>query len=229
MHGQRPPRAGLYRRRDVAGDGDAQTHVAGPAPAGLLDARGPVLRSGGLPHLEGLRALARSQCTLTCKWTYLAHERPSWQGDFLRRHGIADMVERGRLPETATAIGADLGPLTAEAAEALGLTTACRVGAGLIDAHAGALGVLGGQAGDPATLDRHLALIAGTSSCVMALSAEPRPTHGVWGPYYGAVLPDCWLNEGGQSATGALPITSSAGMARAGRPTRPCIGASPPA
>ena len=36
------------------------------------------------------------------------------------------------------------------------------------------------------------------------LSAEPRPIHGVWGPYYGAVLPECWLNEGGQSATGAL-------------------------
>ena len=118
--------------------------------------------------------------------------------------GIADMAERGSLPETASPIGADLGPLRHDAAEALGLTTACRVGAGLIDAHAGALGVLGGYAGDTQGLDRHLALIAGTSSCVMALSAEPRPTHGVWGPYYGAVLPECWLNEGGQSATGAL-------------------------
>ena len=149
-------------------------------------------------------SLARSQCTLTCKWTYLAHERPSWQADFFARVGIPDMVERGRLPQTASPIGADLGPLTDEAAEALGLTAACRVGAGLIDAHAGALGVLGAYAGDPQSLDRHLALIAGTSSCVMALSAEPRPTHGVWGPYYGAVLPECWLNEGGQSATGAL-------------------------
>jgi FGGY-family pentulose kinase len=149
-------------------------------------------------------SLARSQCTLTCKWTYLAHESPSWQADFFARVGVPDMVERGRLPQTASAIGADLGPLTGEAAEALGLTTACRVGAGLIDAHAGALGVLGAYAADPQSLDRHLALIAGTSSCVMALSAEPRPTHGVWGPYYGAVLPECWLNEGGQSATGAL-------------------------
>ncbi len=149
-------------------------------------------------------SLARSQCTLTCKWTYLAHERPSWQADFFDAVGIPDMVERGHLPETASAIGTDLGPLTPQAAEELGLTTACRVGAGLIDAHAGALGVLGSHAGNLHGLDRHLALIAGTSSCVMALSAEPRPTHGVWGPYYGAVLPECWLNEGGQSATGAL-------------------------
>jgi len=149
-------------------------------------------------------SLARSQCTLTCKWTYLGHEEPGWQQDFFEQMGLADMTARGRLPERASPVGEDLGPLSPEAAEAMGLTTACRVGAGLIDAHAGALGVLGAYVGDAGGIDRHLALIAGTSSCVMALSAEPRPTQGVWGPYYGAVLPDCWLNEGGQSATGAL-------------------------
>ena len=149
-------------------------------------------------------SLARSQCTLTCKWAYLGHIEPGWQQDFFASVGIPDMVERGHLPERASPIGQDLGALTAQAAEQLGLTTHARVGAGLIDAHAGALGVLGAYAGDAQGLDRHLALIAGTSSCVMALSAEARPTPGVWGPYYGAVLPDCWLNEGGQSATGAL-------------------------
>ncbi|QDZ02984.1 FGGY-family carbohydrate kinase [Nitratireductor mangrovi] len=149
-------------------------------------------------------SLARSQCTLTCKWTFLAHEEPGWQRDFLESVGIADMPERGALPERASPIGADLGPLTPQAASELGLATTCRVGAGLIDAHAGALGVLAAFAGDRAEIERHLALIAGTSSCVMALSTAPRPCHGVWGPYLGAALPDCWLNEGGQSATGAL-------------------------
>lgn len=149
-------------------------------------------------------SLARSQCTVTCKWTYLGHESPGWQQDFFEGIGIPEILERGNLPDEASPVGQDLGPLTAEAAAGLGLTTACRVGAGLIDAHAGALGVLGGYAPDRGAIDRHLALIAGTSSCIMAFSAEPRPTQGVWGPYYGAVLPDCWLNEGGQSATGAL-------------------------
>ena len=148
--------------------------------------------------------LDRSQCTLTCKWTYLGHEAPGWQQDFFKLVGIPDVLERGNLPECTTPIGSDIGRLTATAAAALGLTSECRVGCGLIDAHAGALGLIGAYAGEPGAIDRHLALIAGTSSCVMALSPEPRPIRGVWGPYLGAVIPGIWLNEGGQSATGAL-------------------------
>ena len=149
-------------------------------------------------------ALNRSLCTLTCKWAYLGHETPGWQEDFFEDVGIPDVLARGNVPERASPVGADLGPLTPAAAADLGLTPDCRVGVGLIDAHAGTLGVLGGYAGDPGGIDQHLALIAGTSSCVMALAAEPRPIRGFWGPYLGAILPDCWLNEGGQSATGAL-------------------------
>jgi FGGY-family pentulose kinase len=148
---------------------------------------------------------ARSCCTVTCKWTYLAHEEPGWQHDFLTVMGLADLRARTAAPARASAIGAPLGHLTAAAATDMALTTTCTVGCGLIDAHAGALGVLGpALARGSAELDRNIALIAGTSTCHMALSAEPRRVNGVWGPYYGAVAPGLWLNEGGQSATGAL-------------------------
>lgn len=147
---------------------------------------------------------ARSQCTLTCKWTYLAHETPGWQADFLCAMGLEDLISRAALPDLASPVGTDLGPLTPEAARALGLTTMTRVTAGLIDAHAGAIGVLGEFAGDPAEIERHLALIAGTSSCVMAFSRAARLTPGVWGPYLGAAMPDLWMNEGGQSVSSGL-------------------------
>ncbi|MCV0397806.1 MAG: FGGY-family carbohydrate kinase [Rhizobiaceae bacterium] len=144
---------------------------------------------------------ARSQCTLTGKWTYLAHE-DGWRPDFFAAVGLDDVLERAGLPERATAVDAALGRLTPEAAAELGLDEGCAVGVGLIDAYAGALGVIGGLAGEGA--DRHLALIAGTSSCVMGFSPERRMVPGIWGPYWGVALPALWLSEGGQSATGAL-------------------------
>jgi FGGY-family pentulose kinase len=165
-------------------------------------------------------SLARSQSTLTCKWTYLGHTKQKWRLDFLAEVGLDDLIDKAALPQTASPVGADLGKLTQAAADDLGLTTTCRVGAGLIDAHAGALGVLGAFTADVDTIDRHLALIAGTSSCVMALSAEDRPTSGVWGPYFGAVLPGVWLNEGGQSATGALLDHIIRWHGAGGEPTR---------
>jgi len=147
----------------------------------------------------------RSHCTLTSKWTYLGHETPGWQADFLAEVGLDDLLERGRLPAVASPVGHDLGPLTDVAAHDIGLTTECRVGTGLIDAYAGVLGLLGSRLNDgDLAIETHVALIAGTSSSVMALTAEPRPAPGVWGPYCGAALPAFWLIDAGQSATGAL-------------------------
>ncbi len=145
---------------------------------------------------------AISACTVTCKWTYLNHEKIGWQRDFLTSVGLDDLAQRAALPDTVAQLGGSAGQLSATAAEELGLTTDCQVGIGIIDAHAGGLGVLGGA--DWATLDRRVALIAGTSTCHMAVSAKPRAIPGVWGPYYGAMMPGLWLNEGGQSATGSL-------------------------
>ncbi|MEM7041953.1 MAG: FGGY-family carbohydrate kinase [Pseudomonadota bacterium] len=147
----------------------------------------------------------RSHGTLTCKWTYLGHENQGWQTDFLAEMGLADLLERGGLPETAAPVGSDLGPLSKGAAEDLGLTVDCRVGAGLIDAHAGVLGGLAGRlSGSDVELRRQAALMIGTSSSVMALSPDPTFIRGAWGPHFGAVLPGCWVYDAGQSASGAL-------------------------
>ena len=49
-----------------------------------------------------------------------------------------------------------------------------------------------------------LVLVSGTSSCLMASSKKPKFIEGIWGPYYSAMIPDMWLNEAGQSASGKL-------------------------
>ena len=44
-------------------------------------------------------SLARSQSTLTCKWTYLATPTPGWQRDFLDTVGLDDLLDKAGLPE----------------------------------------------------------------------------------------------------------------------------------
>ena len=146
-------------------------------------------------------SVARSRSTLACKWTWGSGLEAGWPTSFLAQIRLDDLVARADLPDLATPAGADLGPLTREAAGELGLTPGCRVAAGLIDAHAGALGVLGASARSPTSLGGHLCLIAGTSNSILALAADARPIDGVWGPYLGAILPEVWLVEAGQSAT----------------------------
>ncbi|HET9956876.1 MAG TPA: FGGY-family carbohydrate kinase [Polyangiaceae bacterium] len=154
----------------------------------------------------------RSLCTTVCKWTYLGHES-RWADDFLVAIGLPGLASVGqaKIGQRVRPMGERIGTLTPRAAAELGLTSGTVVGVGIIDAHAGGLGLLGtpvagqvGQALDTATLSRRLALISGTSSCHMAVSPEPRFVPGVWGPYFSAMVPGLWLTEGGQSATGAL-------------------------
>ncbi|GHC25236.1 ribulokinase [Kushneria pakistanensis] len=147
--------------------------------------------------LDGTHEPERSVCTQVCKWLYLAHEG-RWPEDLLERLGLDELMSRPAMQGEIRAPGSKAGTLSREAAEAMGLSPQTVVATGLIDAHAGALGMLGE---DP---EGSLAVIAGTSACHIAFSHEPCFVPGVWGPYWGAVLPDGWINEGGQSAVGAL-------------------------
>ncbi|MBX5039749.1 FGGY-family carbohydrate kinase [Rhizobium lentis] len=159
--------------------------------------------------------LSRSTCTVTCKWTYLAHEK-RWDSGYFHQIGLGVLAEEGfaRIGDVVVEPGAALGKgLTAAAADELGLTAGTAVAAGLIDAHAGGVGTVGA---DPQT---SLAYVFGTSSCTMTSTAQPSFVPGVWGPYYSAMVPGLWLNEGGQSAAGAaidhlLSFHPAAGEAR---------------
>lgn len=149
-------------------------------------------------------SLARSVCTVTCKWTYLAHEQ-RWDESYFRRVGLGALADEGfaRIGTQIVAAGTPLGSgLTVKAAEELGLLPGTAVAAGLIDAHAGGIGTVGARGGDGGVLDR-MAYVFGTSACTLLTTTEPAFVPGVWGPYRSAMVPGFWLNEGGQSAAGA--------------------------
>ncbi|MCU0692063.1 MAG: FGGY-family carbohydrate kinase, partial [Polyangiaceae bacterium] len=165
-----------------------------------------------LPDFLSFRATGvdtRSLCTTTCKWTYRARDG-RWDDLFFRQIGLQQLVDERyeRIGTRVRPVGDRAGELTAASAAQLGLRPGIPVASSLIDAHAGGLGVLGfREAGAPLSadvLEQRVALIGGTSTCHMAVSREPRFVPGVWGPYYAAMVPELWLSEGGQSATGAL-------------------------
>ncbi|WP_454649023.1 FGGY-family carbohydrate kinase [Bradyrhizobium liaoningense] len=152
-------------------------------------------------------ALQRSTCTVTCKWNYLAHDG-GWSAPFFKRIGLSDFVAENyaRIGTEIVAPGTRLGAgLTRAAAVEFGVAPGTPVGASLIDAHAGGVGAIGGRdrAGEAGDVSDRLAYIMGTSACIMATTKEPCFVPGVWGPYYSGMVPDFWLNEGGQSAAGA--------------------------
>ncbi len=145
--------------------------------------------------------LSRSVCTVTCKWTYLAHEK-RWDASYFHRIGLGALADEGfaRIGQAIVEPGSALGRgLTSAAAGELGLDPGTAVAAGLIDAHAGGIGTVGIGAGPEA----NLGYVFGTSSCTMTSTSQPAFVPGVWGPYYSAMVPGMWLNEGGQSAAGA--------------------------
>lgn len=151
-------------------------------------------------------SLARSICTVVCKWTYLAHEG-RWDTSYFESIGLGDL-SASQFSKIGTEIVAPGTPLAhgliKDAAEQLGLKTGTAVAAGLIDAHAGGVGSVGAL-----TVDGHaapaecLAYVFGTSACTLTTSSAPVNVPGVWGPYFSAMVPGMWLNEAGQSAAGA--------------------------
>jgi FGGY-family pentulose kinase len=172
----------------------------------------------------------RSLCTTVCKWTYLGHahmeqvnekesrdmEACGWDDEFWEEIGLGDLVDghHAKIGRSVAFPGHSLGSgLTPEAAKEMGLKAGTPIGTSLIDAHAGGIGVMESESSSDSQIKvedssedicRRMVLVCGTSTCHMAVSRSKLFIPGVWGPYWSAMVPEYWLTEGGQSATGAL-------------------------
>ncbi|KAK1074121.1 hypothetical protein LTR74_001368 [Friedmanniomyces endolithicus] len=171
----------------------------------------------------------RSFCSVVCKQGFVPvgvdGSVKGWQEDFLTDIGLPDLCEdnfkrmggvNGVNGRYLTA-GELIGTLSEKAAADMGLPAGIAVGSGVIDAYAGWIGTVGAKVNlsnetlnagvaknDVSQAFTRLAAVAGTSTCHLAMSEKPVFVDGVWGPYRDVLIPDYWLAEGGQSATGEL-------------------------
>eukprot|EP00117_Sycon_ciliatum_P009672 scpid39234/ scgid11867/ FGGY carbohydrate kinase domain-containing protein len=162
----------------------------------------------------------RSLCALTAKFNYRHDDnragvntaiaaaqgwpRSAYAAAGLEDHVADDFQRLGQLVQRpGTAVGQGL---CAEAARAFGLVPGTAVSASLIDAHAGALGVLGVSVGESTATAAaeeqssegfcgRAALICGTSTCLMVGKASGPGCY---------IMPAGWVHESGQSAVGDL-------------------------
>jgi len=171
----------------------------------------------------------RSFCSVVCKQGYVPigvdGSETGWQEDFLKEIGLEDLVANNferlggvnKVNGHYVSAGECCGYLNEKAAYQMGLPQGIPVGSGVIDAYAGWIGTVGAKVQlSPHELDTdvpkndvsqaftRLAAVAGTSTCHIAMSPKPVFVNGVWGPYRDVIIPDYWLAEGGQSATGEL-------------------------
>jgi FGGY-family pentulose kinase len=131
---------------------------------------------------------------VTVKWDYV---RPDggWSSRLLGKVGLDDLP--GKWPSTIVPLGKGESRLSAGAAGELGLRPGIPVAQGGIDAYLGMLGMGTVGAGD-------LAMIMGSSTCHLAMSARPLLGSGMLGCYPDAVVEGLYTMEGGQTATGSI-------------------------
>ncbi|XP_057514652.1 uncharacterized protein LOC130796334 isoform X2 [Actinidia eriantha] len=142
-------------------------------------------------------------------------EACGWDDDFWEEIGLGDLVDghHAKIGRSVAFPGHALGSgLTPTSAKELGLVAGTPVASSLIDAHAGGVGVMESvPVSDSESEDfneeaicHRMVLVCGTSTCHMAMCRSKLFIPGVWGPFWSAMVPEYWLTEGGQSATGAL-------------------------
>lgn len=128
------------------------------------------------------------------RWHY-ANRDGGWASDLVAALGMADLVEKW--PSRVAAPGEVVGQLTADAAEALGLTAKTKLVQGGADALIGMIGLGVSKPGQ-------LCLITGSSHLQFGVTEQPFHANGMWGAYADIVYPDLYIIEGGQTSTGSI-------------------------
>lgn len=128
------------------------------------------------------------------KWNY-ARPDGGWSKALFKNVQLEDLP--GKWPEKIVPLGKGEGKLCQTGAQALGLRAGTPVAHGGIDAYLGMLGMGAVGPGD-------LAMIMGSSTCHLAMSAKPLLGSGMLGCYPDAIALDTYTLEGGQTATGSI-------------------------
>nr|WP_283777782.1 FGGY-family carbohydrate kinase [Sansalvadorimonas sp. 2012CJ34-2] len=137
--------------------------------------------------------------------TGISLENTDSANNFLQTIGLEDMTDELLRSGPQTDSSPRRGELTIKAAEELGLMAGTPVGPALIDACAGAIGMISAKRnGKEVNYNQRIALTSGTSNCYMTASDQPRNVPGIWGPAKSILVPDMWSNAAGQSTGGSL-------------------------
>jgi len=128
------------------------------------------------------------------RWHY-ANRDGGWAETLVTALGMPDLMEKW--PSRVAAPGEVVGNLTAQAANALGLTTKTTLVQGGADALIGMIGLGVSKPGQ-------LCLITGSSHLQFGVTEKPFHANGMWGAYADIVYPDLYIIEGGQTSTGSV-------------------------
>ncbi|WP_436938245.1 ribulokinase [Staphylococcus xylosus] len=109
---------------------------------------------------------------------------------------LSDIV-RTKVDAPVVSIGDSVGTLCKEMAEKLGLSPDTQVSPFIIDAHASLLGI-------GSEKDKEMTMVMGTSTCHLMLNKEQHKVPGISGSVKGAIIPNLYAYEAGQTAVGDL-------------------------
>ncbi|MDO6966903.1 FGGY-family carbohydrate kinase [Rhizobium alvei] len=131
---------------------------------------------------------------ITNRWFYDGR-RGGWPTGFFDKIGLAGIVER--FPDEILPLGAPIGRLSSEAADALGLLRDTMVVANGTDAYVAMVGLNVCEAG-------RTAFITGSSHLVLPMTDRDIEVPGIFGPHPDCVIPGLYVMEGGQVSSGSI-------------------------